>query len=68
MLKSDKTIQEKMNELNDMVQWFQGDDFVLEEAVGKFKAADALASSIDEDLTALKNEITVLSQRFDVEA
>jgi exodeoxyribonuclease VII small subunit len=67
MSKSDKTIQQKMTELNEMVQWFQSEDFVLEEAVEKFKKADELAKEIDADLSALKNEITVLSQRFDTE-
>lgn len=67
MSKTDKTIQQKMTELNEMVVWFQSDDFVLEEAVEKFKHADALAQEIDDDLSALKNEITVLSQRFDTE-
>lgn len=67
MSKSDKTIQQKMTALNEMVLWFQSDDFVLEEAVEKFKQADALATEIDTDLSALKNEITVLATRFDKE-
>ncbi len=62
-----KTIQEKMAELQTLVNWFQGDDFTLEEAVSKFSDAEKLAETIEGDLTALKNDITVIKQRFDVE-
>ena len=63
-----KTIQEKMNDLAGQVAWFDSDEFTLEAAIEKFKAAEALASEIEADLGVLKNDITVLKQRFDTES
>lgn len=63
-----KTIQDKMDELATQVAWFDSDDFNLEEAMGRFKQAEALASEIERELTGIKNDITVLKQRFDSEA
>lgn len=68
MSKQDKTIQEKTDELDTIVAWFDGEDFSLELALDKFKQAEVLAKDIQKDLTGLKNEINVIKQRFDVEA
>jgi len=63
-----KTIQEKMDELNALIAWFDSDDFALEQAIDKFKVAETLATDIEKDLKSFKNEITVLKQKFDSEA
>jgi exodeoxyribonuclease VII small subunit len=60
-----KSLQEKLTELDELVEWFNHDDFALEEAVGQFKKADALAREIEDDLAKIKNDITVLAERFD---
>lgn len=67
MSEKSKTVQEKMTELNTLVGWFQGEDFTLEAAVEKFKVAEQLAEEIEKDLQQLKNDITVVKQRFDRE-
>ena len=67
MSKLNKTIQEKTDELDAIVAWFDGDDFSLELALDKFKQAESLAQDIQKDLTGLKNEINVIKQRFDVD-
>lgn len=63
--KSKLTVQEKMTKLSELVSWFQEPDFKLEDALAKFKEAEALADEIEKDLTGLKNDITVLKQKFD---
>lgn len=60
-----KTLQEKLAELDELVDWFNNDEFALEEAVERFKKADALAKEIETALAKIKNEITVLAERFD---
>ncbi len=65
MSKNDKTIQEKMNQLSELVAWFESDEFELETAIEKYKTAEALAGEIEKDLSELKNEITVLKTKFD---
>lgn len=64
---NDKTIQQKIIELDQLVAWFDSDDFVLETALEKFKTAELLAEEIEKDLAALKNDIQVVKQKFDSE-
>ncbi len=68
MSKENKTIQDKITELSKLVAWFDSDDFTLETAIDKFKVAEALAETIEKDLTALKNDIQVVKQKFDSES
>jgi len=68
MSKLNKTIQEKTAELSELVAWFDSDEFTLETALDKFKEAEALAESIEKDLTALKNDIQIVKQKFDSES
>ena len=67
MSKQDKTIQEKTDELNAIVAWFDSDDFSLETALDRFKQAEGLAKEIEKDLSVLKNDINIIRQRFDSE-
>lgn len=68
MSENKKTIQAKISELDELVAWFDSDDFTLETALDKFKAAEKLAEDIEKDLNSLKNDIQVVKQRFDSEA
>lgn len=60
-----KSLQEKMDELNRLIEFFDSGDFDLEGALEKYKAAEKLSEEIRKNLEELKNEITVLKQRFD---
>ena len=66
--KSNQTIQQKTEALNDLIAWFDSDEFELEKALEKFKEAETLATEIERDLLELKNEVTVLKQKFDESA
>lgn len=68
MSKANKTISEKTAELNELVAWFDSDDFTLEAALDKFKEAELLAATIEKDLAQLQNDIQVVKQKFDQEA
>ena len=63
--KNNSTIAEKTAKLNELVAWFDSDDFVLESALEKFTEAEKLASEIESDLLALKNNIQVVKEKFD---
>lgn len=65
--KSNETVAKKIAKLSELVAWFESDEFVLEEAVERFKEAEKLADEIETDLSGLKNEITVLKKKFDEE-
>lgn len=68
MSEANKTVNQKLTQLSELVAWFQGSEFKLEEAVEKFKQAEQLAEEIEKDLTKLKNDIKVVKTRFDSEA
>ena len=67
-MKNNTTIKEQLQQLDELISWFESDDFTLEEAVEKFKAAEQLAEDIRQKLSSLKSDITVLWQKFDTEA
>lgn len=54
-----------MNVLTELVAWFESDEFEIEKALDKYRDAEKLAAEIEHDLSALKNEVTVLKQKFD---
>lgn len=62
-----QTLSAKLEKLDELVAWFDQEDFSIEEALEKFKQADELAGEIEQQLSGLKNEITVLAKRFDQE-
>ncbi len=64
MSKAEKSLNEKIAELDKKVEWFYSDDFKLEDAVENYKNAAELAKEIEGDLTKLKNEIEVLAEDF----
>lgn len=67
MSKTTSNIKEKMEKLDALLAWFDGEDFILEQAIEKFHEAEELAAAIEHDLTKMKNEVTVIAERFDSE-
>ncbi len=67
MSATNKSIQDKTNELTELVAWFDSDEFTLELALDKFKQAEELAIEIEKDLLELKNEIQIVKKKFDSE-
>ena len=65
---AEKTISEKIKELDAATNWFYSDEFELDQAMEKYKNAVKLAKEIEEDLAELKNKIEVIKQDFDSEA
>lgn len=63
-VKNNSTIADKTAALNELVAWFDGDDFELERALDKFSEAEKIASEIEHDLQALKNNIEVVKAKF----
>jgi len=68
MSKSDPTIQEKIGKLDELVAWFESDDFELEQASAKLKEAVKLAGEIEHDLGEVENDIRQVKQSFQSEA
>jgi len=58
------SLNQKIEKLDNEVEWFYSDDFKLDEATTKYKNAVELAKEIEKDLSELKNEIEVLAEDF----
>lgn len=68
MSKSDQTIQEKIEQLDNLVAWFESDDFKLEQASVKLKEAAKLATDIENDLKFVANDIEQVKKSFAVDS
>lgn len=64
MTEKKQTINQKIQKLDEEVEWFYSDNFKLDEAAEKYKRALSDAKEIEKDLNSLKNEIEVLSEDF----
>lgn len=62
---SNQPISDKLKRLDAMLEWFDSDEFELEQAIDKYHEAESLAAELEQDLAGLKNEINVLKQKFD---
>lgn len=58
------SIDHKLRQLDELVAWFQGDEFQLELAADKLKDAKRLADDIERDLESVENEISIVKQSF----
>ena len=59
-----ENINQKIKQLDQLVEWFYSDQFKLEEATTKYKKAIELAKKIESDLNSMKNEVEVLAKDF----
>lgn len=55
------TITQKLQHLEAAVEWFASEDFNLDEALAKYRAANDLAGEIEQDLGELKNQVEVIA-------
>jgi len=60
-------IATKTKRLNELMEWFDGSDFSLEEAVDKYAEATKLAREIEKSLGELKNKITRIDNKAEEE-
>jgi len=64
---NDMTIEQMMDELNERIAWFQGDDFNLDKAKQRFIEARELSKKITATLEDMRHDIEVLSEDFNAE-
>ncbi len=55
----------QLEQLEQIVAWFEQENINIDEAIDKFKAGSVLAEDIKKHLDELDNKITVLKERFD---
>ena len=57
MKESNLTLEEKIAKIERETAWVEGDDFVLEKAIEKYKEIIALVAEVEKELTELENTI-----------
>lgn len=62
---SETPLRDLLAELDELVSWFDQDDFDIEEGFIKFQIGMELVKTINNRLSSLNHKITVLKERFD---
>ena len=57
MKENNLKLEEKIAKIERETAWFEGDDFVLEKAIEKYKEIIALVAEVEKELTELENTI-----------
>lgn len=59
------TLDEKIQRLNELVAWFESDEFSLDEATEKYRSANELLKQINQDVAKLEQEFVVVGESVD---
>lgn len=62
--KSEKSIQSKLTELNEIVSWFDGDEVDIDEAIKKYEQGQKLVEELQADLKSAKNKVEKIKLKF----
>lgn len=65
MSEKNRTLAQQLADLDELLAWFDQEDFDLDQALAKFDEGVALTKAIEQRLTKLENKIKVLKTRFD---
>ena len=56
------SLREQMEQLEEILAWFDSDEFELEAAVERYQQAARVAEHIDQRLTEIKNKVTIITE------
>lgn len=63
--KNEQTLQQLTAQFEELVAWFEQDDFDVEQALEKYEKAHSIAAEIKKRLDTVENKISVLQKSFD---
>lgn len=63
MKKNNLSTEEKIVELERQVAWFDSEEFVLDQAIERYKAAEKLSTEITAELQEFKSTITQIGDK-----
>ena len=66
-MKDDKSvsISKRMEELEQKMNWFKGDEFTLDEAAERYAEVERMAGEIEEILMEMQNSVELIQKKFD---
>jgi exonuclease VII small subunit len=56
------SLREQMEQLEEILAWFDSDEFELEAAVERYQQAARVAEQIDQRLREIKNKVTIITE------
>ena len=56
------SLRAQMEQLEEILAWFDSDEFELEAAVERYQQAARVAEQIDQRLTEIKNKVTIITE------
>jgi exodeoxyribonuclease VII small subunit len=59
-----RSFNSKMQELEELLDWFESGDVNVEEAIKKYEAAIKLAKELETELQEAKNKVEIIKQNF----
>lgn len=65
--KQAKSFEEKLQDLEQVVAWFESDEVTLEKSMAKFEAGMALAQELEKEVAEVENRIQIIKQKFDTQ-
>ena len=57
-----RSLREQMKQLEEILAWFDSDEFELEAAVERYQQAARVAEQIDQRLREIKNKVTIITE------
>ena len=57
-----RSLREQMEQLEDILAWFDSDEFELEAALERYQQAVRVAEQIDQRLREIKNKVTIITE------
>ncbi len=64
MAKSEQTFGQKLQQLEELLAWFESDEVSVEQAVEKYETARILAKELEDELKQAQNKIEVINKKF----
>lgn len=61
------SINQRLAQLDQQIEWFYGDEFSLEEASQKYQEVALSAKEIEKSLNEIKNQIEIIDRNFSKE-
>lgn len=63
-VKNNVPIAQKMQQLEELLEWFESDNVTVETALKKYEQALVLAKDLKIELETAKNQVEVLKQKY----
>lgn len=58
------SIADKIEKLEELLQWFESEDITVEDSLKKYEDALKLSKELEADLQAAKNQVEIIKKKF----